>query len=204
MEKHRFPLPERQGQQALQDFFLFFPGSLDGEIEAHFSQGDTSGEFLFDEPGIGFKIDLIQTPGMEPHCGMDKLGEPVSQMEDFFIRCQVCPDADNGLDPGILRPFQGSLEVWNFIQVSMGVDELQVRLLPLSMLPHYPQPVQTGQGVFAFPKLFIRRLRRLRREHKEFNTANYQGVHYSLNINWRTLPFENLELDSGFRRSDEH
>jgi hypothetical protein len=30
-------------------------------------------------------------------------------------------------------------------------------------------------------------------------------VHYSLNIiGWRAFPFENLELDSGFRRRDEY
>jgi hypothetical protein len=109
---------------------------------------------------------------MKPHCGKDKVGKPVSQLEDFFIRGQVCPDSDNGLDPGVLGPFQGSLEVWNLIQMSMGVDELQGRFLPLSMLPHYPQPAQTGQGVFGFPIPFIRRLRRFRRLHKKINGPN--------------------------------
>ncbi len=71
-----------------------------------------------DETSIGFEIDPIQTPGMKPHCGKDKVGKPVSQLEDFFIRCQACPDSDNGLDPGVLGRFQGSLEVWNLIQMS--------------------------------------------------------------------------------------
>ena len=31
----------------------------------------------------------------------------------------------------------------------------------------------------------------------------YYKVHYSLNMSWRALPLEKLELDSGFRRSDE-
>jgi hypothetical protein len=126
MKKHRLPALERQGQQSLQDFFLFFPGSLDREIEAHLSQSHTSRKFLFDEKGIGFEIDPGKTPGMKPHCGKNEVGKPVSQPENFFIRGQVCPDSDNGLNSSVLGPFQGSLKVWNLIQMSMGVDELQV------------------------------------------------------------------------------
>jgi hypothetical protein len=36
-----------------------------------------------------------------------------------------------------------------------------------SMLPHYRQPQETGQGDFDFQKLIIRRLRRLRKRDKE-------------------------------------
>jgi hypothetical protein len=118
MKKHWFPLPERQGQQSLQDFFLFFRGVLTAKSSPT-SQGNRSGKFFFDETGIGFEIDPIQTPGMKAHCGQDKVGKPVSQSEDFFIRFQVCPDRQR---PGPRRPepFSGLLEVWNLIQVSMG------------------------------------------------------------------------------------
>jgi hypothetical protein len=60
---------------------------------------------------------------MKPHCGKNEVGKTVSQVEDFFIGCQVCPNSNNALDPSVLGSFQGSLEVWDLIQMSMGIDE---------------------------------------------------------------------------------
>jgi len=151
MEKDRLLFPEGKGQESTEDLFLPFPGSLDGEIEADLAQGRTTGKFLFDETDVGLGVHSIQAPGMKAHCREDKAGKAIGQPEDLLIRCPVRPHSDDRLDPGILGPVQGSFEVWNLIQVRMGVDELQTRSLPLSMPPHYAQPKERGQGISDFP-----------------------------------------------------
>ena len=152
MEKDRLFFLEGDGQESVENLFLPLPGCLDGKIEADLSQGHTTGEFLFDEIDIGFEVDSIQAPRMKSYRRKDKFGKPIGRPEDLFIRCPVRPYSDDRLDPGILSPVQDSFEVWNLIQMRMGIDELQNRLLPLSMLPHYAQPGQRGQGISAFPR----------------------------------------------------
>jgi hypothetical protein len=151
MEEDRLIFPESDGQESAENIFLPLPGCLDGKIEADLSEGHATGEFFFNEFDIGFEVGSIQAPRMKSHRRKDKVRKAIGRLEDRLIGCLVRPHSDDRLDPGILSPFQGSFEVWDLIQVRMGVDEPQNRLLPLSMLPHYAEPGQEGQGISAFP-----------------------------------------------------
>jgi hypothetical protein len=125
MEKDRFFLAQGESEKPAENLFLFFPGSLEGKIKTYLSQSHAAGKFLFDETQMGFGIDPFQTPGMKTHGWQDEVRKTTGQVENFFIRCQVRPDPDDPLNPGILGPLQGSFEVLDLIQVSMGIDEFE-------------------------------------------------------------------------------
>jgi len=112
---------------------------------------------------MGCGIDPFQTPGMKTHRREDQVWKTNGQLENFLIRCQVRSNSHDRLNAGIPSPFQGSFEVLDLIQMSMGIDEPEEWIAPLFHAAHYRQPEETGQGIFGFKELWIRRFRRLRR-----------------------------------------
>jgi hypothetical protein len=99
--------------------------SLDGEIQPDLSQSQAPRKFSLDQGKIGLEIILVQSPRMKTQGRKHKTGIPARQIQNFFIRSQVCTNPYNRPDPSFFGPGQGSLDVFDFIQMSMRIDEFQ-------------------------------------------------------------------------------